>query len=212
MAIINIGWSPTFFWDGRAVTLEEQILEPVSHPDEMALPWSEAVERLQNSEDYTARFAVAFGDDVITPERTTQAIAQFLRTMVSANSKFDQWRRGETFLTDAEFPWVRDLPPRGRRPGNHTWRRVWGALFPLPRGGRPAIQRLPVPQQRVGQHVRSRPRTRRSHRQSTRFGQIQNTHASQHCAHRSLYARRPFPNAGGGQRPLQLGRSPLDHR
>ena len=67
------------FWDGRAVTLEEQILEPVSHPDEMALPWSEAVERLQNSEDYTARFAVAFGDDVITPERTTQAIAQFLR-------------------------------------------------------------------------------------------------------------------------------------
>ena len=35
------------FWDGRAVTLEEQILEPVSHPDEMALPWSEAVERLQ---------------------------------------------------------------------------------------------------------------------------------------------------------------------
>tara|TARA_B100000927_G_scaffold70298_1_gene55744 strand:- start:9376 stop:10494 length:1119 start_codon:yes stop_codon:yes gene_type:complete len=103
MAIINIGWSPTFFWDGRAVTLEEQILEPVSHPDEMALPWSEAVERLQNSEDYTARFAVAFGDDVITPERTTQAIAQFLRTMVSANSKFDQWRRGETFLTDAEF-------------------------------------------------------------------------------------------------------------
>ena len=100
MAIINIGWSPT----GRASRhAEEQILEPVSHPDEMALPWSEAVERLQNSEDYTARFAVAFGDDVITPERTTQAIAQFLRTMVSANSKFDQWRRGETFLTDAEF-------------------------------------------------------------------------------------------------------------
>ena len=77
MAIINIGWSPTFFWDGRAVTLEEQILEPVSHPDEMALPWSEAVERLQNSEDYTARFAVAFGDDVITPERTTQPLPNF---------------------------------------------------------------------------------------------------------------------------------------
>ena len=69
----------------------------------MALPWSEAVERLQNSEDYAARFAVAFGDEVITPERTTQAIAQFLRTMVSADSKFDRWRRGETFLSDAEF-------------------------------------------------------------------------------------------------------------
>ena len=46
MAIVNIGWSTSFFWDGRTTSLEEQILEPVSHPDEMALPWDEAVTRL----------------------------------------------------------------------------------------------------------------------------------------------------------------------
>ena len=109
MAIVNIGWSTSFFWDGRTASLEEQILEPVSHPDEMALPWDEAVTRLQNAPnattqiDYPSRFAHAFGPGDITAERTTQAIAQFLRTLISANSKFDQWRRGETTLADDEF-------------------------------------------------------------------------------------------------------------
>lgn len=103
MAIINIGWAPSYFWDGRAVTLEEQILEPVSHPDEMALPWEDAVARLQSSDVYPDLFEVAFTDRVITPELVAKAIAQFLRTMVSADSKFDQWRRGETNLTDQEF-------------------------------------------------------------------------------------------------------------
>ena len=103
MALINIGWAPNYFWDGRGLTLEEQILEPVEHPDEMALPWSEAVERLQNSSTYPELFQVAFAEDIITKELVAKAIAQFLRTMVSADSKFDQWRRGETQLTDEEF-------------------------------------------------------------------------------------------------------------
>lgn len=110
MALINIGWSPSYFWDGRALTLEEQILEPVEHPDEMALEWSDAVARLQATEsnagqstNYPDLFEVAFTTREITPELVTKAIAQFLRTMVSAESKFDQWRRGEVSLTDAEF-------------------------------------------------------------------------------------------------------------
>ena len=106
MAIINIGWAPNYFWDGRAPSLEEQILEPVSHPDEMALPWSEAVLRLKASSDspnYPQLFLEAFGTSEITTTLTAKAIAQFLRTMISADSKFDQWRRGETTLSDAEF-------------------------------------------------------------------------------------------------------------
>ncbi len=110
MALINIGWAPSYFWDGRALTLEEQILEPVSHPDEMSLPWADAVDRLQATEsevnaaiNYPDLFEVAFTDRIISPELVTKAIAQFLRTMVSADSKFDQWRRGELSLTDDEF-------------------------------------------------------------------------------------------------------------
>lgn len=103
MALVNMGWAQRFFWDGRAATLEEQILEPVSHPDEMNLPWSEAVTRLKEDADYANRFYVAFADETITPEKTAKAIAQFLRTMVSAESKFDRWRKGQVELTDLEF-------------------------------------------------------------------------------------------------------------
>lgn len=106
MAIINIGWASNYFWDGRGASLEEQILEPVSHPDEMALPWSEAVARLKSSSsspNYPQLFLEAFGTSEITSTLTTKAIAQFLRTMISADSKFDQWRRGETSLSDTEF-------------------------------------------------------------------------------------------------------------
>ena len=63
MALINMGWATSFFWDGRAFTLEEQILDPIPHPDEMNLPWSEAVERLQNDAEstrYPERFFDAF--------------------------------------------------------------------------------------------------------------------------------------------------------
>jgi len=103
MALVNMGWAQRFFWDGRAATLEEQILDPVPHPDEMNLPWDEAVARLSGDPDYVESFRIAFGEDGISAETTTKAIAQFLRTMVSADSKFDRWRRGETQLTDLEF-------------------------------------------------------------------------------------------------------------
>ncbi|MGB1074854.1 MAG: cytochrome-c peroxidase [Flavobacteriales bacterium] len=110
MALINVGWAPNYFWDGRALTLEEQILEPIPHPDEMALPWPEAVERLTNlheldagEPDYPAHFQAAFGNANITPERVAQAIAQFLRTLISSDSKYDRWRRGEIDLTDEEY-------------------------------------------------------------------------------------------------------------
>ena len=106
MALINLGWASSFFWDGRAATLEDQILAPVPHPDEMNLPWPEALARLQedaSDTDYPTRFFEAFGTTEISEEHVVKAIAQFLRTLVSADSKFDRWRRGEVDLTDSEY-------------------------------------------------------------------------------------------------------------
>lgn len=103
MALVNMGWAPRFFWDGRAGTLEEQVLEPIPHPDEMNLAWSEATARLAADDDYARRFATAFGTTEVTAELVSKAVAQFLRTMVSADSKFDRWRRGQTDLTELEF-------------------------------------------------------------------------------------------------------------
>ena len=103
MALVNMGWVQHFFWDGRAATLEEQILDPVPHPDEMNLPWAEAEDRLAGDSEYSERFRNAFGEAGVSSEKVSKAIAQFLRTMISADSKFDQWRRGQTELSELEF-------------------------------------------------------------------------------------------------------------
>jgi len=104
MALLNLAWVNTgFFWDGRAATLEEQILEPVEHPVEMDLTWAEAVERLEGDEDYQTMFAEAFGTPCVDSVRVTKAMAQFIRSMVSHRSKFDRWRYyGETILSPSE--------------------------------------------------------------------------------------------------------------
>ena len=105
--IINLGWSTSFFWDGRAMTLEDQIRDPVEHPLEMNVAWEEVEARLQNNDfadlDYPQLFFDAFGSDVITEDLSVKAIAQFVRTMISSDSKIDKWRRGEVELTESEY-------------------------------------------------------------------------------------------------------------
>lgn len=91
MALVNLAWNDRFFWDGRAMTLEDQILEPVPNPIEMHQSWKDAVIKLQNATnpDYGDMFQKAFGDPTIDSTKVSMAIAQFLRTMISANSTFD---------------------------------------------------------------------------------------------------------------------------
>lgn len=99
MALINLGWDEHFFWDGRANTLEEQILFPVRDPIEMHENWPDVASELQNDPAYVALFDDAFGSNAIDSLKAAKAIAQFLRTMISANSKFDRFMQGEEQLT-----------------------------------------------------------------------------------------------------------------
>ena len=89
MALVNLGWQTKFFWDGRALSLEDQILQPVPNPVEMHLSWQEAVSRLQSKMEYKNMFYQAFGIQKIEKEYVAKAIAQFLRTMISGKSKYD---------------------------------------------------------------------------------------------------------------------------
>lgn len=89
MALVNLGWQQFFFWDGQAKTLEEQILQPVPDPTEMHLQWKDAQKRLENDLEYKRLFVKAFGTQFIDSTYVAKAIAQFLRTMISANSKYD---------------------------------------------------------------------------------------------------------------------------
>jgi cytochrome c peroxidase len=89
MALINIGWESFFFWDGRETTLESQILEPVTNPIEMHQSWKDAIHKLNADVKYRNRFFRAFGEEGVDSVKATKAIAQFIRTMISSESKFD---------------------------------------------------------------------------------------------------------------------------
>ena len=102
MALINMGWDQRFFWDGRAFSLEEQIFFPVRDPIEMHETWPNAVAKLQADDAYVALFNEAFGTTTIDSVLASKAMAQFIRTMISANSKFDKSIRGELQLSQDE--------------------------------------------------------------------------------------------------------------
>ncbi len=104
MALINLGWATTFFWDGRAHTLEEQILQPVENVIELHETWKNVVSKLNGSVEYTNMFFKAFGEEGVDSTKAAKAIAQFLRTMISGSSKYDVMYKYENGfdLTDHE--------------------------------------------------------------------------------------------------------------
>jgi cytochrome c peroxidase len=98
MALVNLGWQDFFFWDGRAKTLEEQILGPVPNPIEMHQEWKDAVAKLDADVNYRNMFFRAFGEAGIDSTKVAKAIAQFLRTLISGSSKFDVMYKYENGL------------------------------------------------------------------------------------------------------------------
>jgi cytochrome c peroxidase len=103
MAIINLAWGVNFFWDGRAIDLEHQIYGPVTNPLEMNISWPEVEQKLNGNATYKSLFKTAFNIDNIDSVHVSKAIAQFLRTLVSGNSKFDKFVRQEVSLTTSEL-------------------------------------------------------------------------------------------------------------
>jgi len=102
-ALINIGWNTSFNWDGSSLTLEEQAFEPVTNPIEMHNNWGN-VETLLNSHiEYPNLFKEAFNINYIDSIHIVKAIAQFERTLISANSKLDRYLNNEEQLTISEL-------------------------------------------------------------------------------------------------------------
>ncbi|MEO8350726.1 MAG: cytochrome c peroxidase [Chthoniobacteraceae bacterium] len=79
-----------FFWDERAATLEEQVLQPIQDPIEMGRTLPPLIEDLEGEEFYRELFEAVFGDDGITADRIAKALAQFIRAIVSKDTKFDE--------------------------------------------------------------------------------------------------------------------------
>lgn len=104
MPIFNIAWNfnAKFFWDGRALGAEAQALGPVVNPIEMHNTWINAMASLQAHPTYPSLFNAAFGTSTIDSGLIVKAIAQFERTLISANSKFDRFLLGLEALTPQE--------------------------------------------------------------------------------------------------------------
>lgn len=88
-ALMNLAWGKEFMWDGAINHLDMQALAPMNHPDEMGETIHNVVKKLQNSKIYPHLFFRAFGDSIITGERTLKSISQFMLTLISADSKYD---------------------------------------------------------------------------------------------------------------------------
>jgi len=94
-SLLNAGLLRRMFWDGRDSTLETQSLHPITDPKEMGLTLPDAIKRLQGIPQYADLFGRAFGDKTITSDRLAKALAQFERSLISGNSKYDLFLQGK---------------------------------------------------------------------------------------------------------------------
>ena len=91
MCLINAKYYPDgkFFWDERAATLEDQTLMPIQNAVEMGMNLDTLVNRLKTKAHYPYLFQKTFGDQTINSDRISKALAQFVRSIISYQSKFD---------------------------------------------------------------------------------------------------------------------------
>ena len=80
----------SFFWDERATTLEEQVLMPIQDHIEMGMTLDALTQKLNSLDYYPELFELAFGEEEVTSKRVSLALAQFIRSMVSFQSKYDE--------------------------------------------------------------------------------------------------------------------------
>lgn len=95
--VLNAMFNEEQFWDGRVKTLEEQVLQPLINPVEMAMPSHEAVvAKVRGIPEYAQRFREVFGGpNPVTIENIARAIAAFERTLLSGDSPFDRFMAGD---------------------------------------------------------------------------------------------------------------------
>lgn len=125
MSLVNLLWGRKFFWDGRANGLEEQAVTPLTSTHEMGQSLNVSAQKLATTANYPALFKLVYGDNQITSDRIVRAISQFERTLISANSRYDQYLRGAYQPTPDELKGIElfntaPQPEKGIRGANCT--------------------------------------------------------------------------------------------
>ncbi|MBA5628460.1 cytochrome-c peroxidase [Moheibacter sp. BDHS18] len=98
----NLAFLNRFMWDGVIHELNDQPISPISAFEEMDSNFPDIIQKLSEDENYPNMFSEAYGDSEINADRILMALGQFMATMISDQSKFDQYKKGEISLSDSE--------------------------------------------------------------------------------------------------------------
>ncbi|NBY66033.1 MAG: cytochrome C peroxidase, partial [Verrucomicrobia bacterium] len=133
MTLLNLAWKKSFFWDGRATSLRQQVLMPVQEHDEMDESLENVAKKLSSNSAYPPLFEKAFGSPKISPDRIALALEQFILTLTSYRSRFDLAMAGLTQLTPEEQKgyelFMTEFEPRMGQRGADCFHCHGGALF-----------------------------------------------------------------------------------
>ncbi|MES2681695.1 MAG: cytochrome c peroxidase [Bacteroidota bacterium] len=91
LPLFNLAWYPKLFWDGRAASIEEQVFHPVRDAKEMNLNWKDVVKKINRNKFYRKKISTYYGEkQIIDSVLISNLIAQFERTLISCDSKYDR--------------------------------------------------------------------------------------------------------------------------
>jgi cytochrome c peroxidase len=123
--VSNAAYIPLQFWDGRAATLEEQAKGPIENPVEMGNTHLVMIRTLQDIPGYVEELKQVFGTTPMTIDQVADAIASFERTVVTTDSPFDRFIRGDkNALTPLEKKGLEIFNGKGHCTACH-----WGGNF-----------------------------------------------------------------------------------
>ncbi|WP_044204877.1 cytochrome-c peroxidase [Flammeovirga sp. OC4] len=101
-ALINIAWASGWFWDGGAKNIESLIFGPLTHEDEMGADLKLLMSNINASTYYRKEFKKAFGIDKVYSAHLARALAQYVRTLISNQSKYDSYLSGKYQFSEKE--------------------------------------------------------------------------------------------------------------
>lgn len=100
--LFNLAWSPLFHWDGEFKTLSDEAVHPITGELEMGETLENAIKKIEKDPYYREQFKKVFNYPFIRPEYVLKALTQFTGSMVSANSRYDRYKKGEASFTMQE--------------------------------------------------------------------------------------------------------------
>ncbi|MEI7594967.1 MAG: cytochrome c peroxidase [Bacteroidota bacterium] len=104
LPLINLIWNPnTLLWNGKVANIEDLFWMGIYAPHEMKSDTNRAKAMIQSIPMYPPLFKKAFGSEIVTAKNMGKAIAQFIRILISSNSKFDKYLKGEANLSAQEL-------------------------------------------------------------------------------------------------------------